>query len=513
MADLCEASALSPNPQTDRLQFRLQILDALECGKQVSSRGYHQLCDAYAVQVFVHNTGTLLISSHIVKLTAQPPTDTTADGILAAIALRLLLEFEPMRQITEDKLVQGHMRVAFSVPAHREYMRSGAPSEPILAEAAARVMANSMSSKAMLSANILAYVKSGLISKGEHGELVARLLLTLAHDAACRPPASSSQVSRLTPIATQYSQPVAVLDFFKELLGKDHMEKVLHSEPQNIRNGTTFEAAFKAATIRFTHFAKAGDTSVVSDHSAFVAMCRGAAWQCFNQQKDIDIIVPVLLRDELIGRFVMSAILIQIKNRTTKQAIYVDAEKLNFFSPGGDDRAQTRPYIVLTMDLGAQPTPPPVPKPKAKPESTGAQAATPPITPAKLVTAQKVNVHEAGKPGAPRGAKPLPSRHPRYFISVTGCSSGVYNVITPPEKNIYAQLLTSRSLINEHPRQEKMYREAVQQLKPTWEYGSSYDWVSYADAPPNQAWVLPDDHQEGVVVGKLSDEQDDSGDE
>jgi hypothetical protein len=292
------------------------------------------------------------------------------------------------------------------------------------------------------------------------------------------------------------------------------MAKVRHSVPQNIRNGTTFEAAFTAATIRFTHFAKAGDTSVVSDHSAFVAMCRGAAWQCFNQQKDIDIIVPVLLWDDPIGRFVMSAILIQIKNRTTKQAIYVDAEKLNFFSPGGNNLAQTRPYIVLTMDLGVQPTPPPVPKPKAKSESKAAQAATPPFTPAKLVTPQKVNVHEAGKPRAPRGAKPPPNHHPRYFISVTGCSSGVYNVITPQEENIYAQLLTSRSLINEHPRQEKMFREAVQQLKPTWEYGSSYDWVSYADdAPPNQAWVLPDDSQEGVVVEELSDEEDDSGDE
>lgn len=406
------------------------------------------------------------------------------------------------------------MRVAFSVPAHREYMRSGAPSEPILAEAAARVMAKSMPSKGILSEKILAYVQSGLISKGERGELVARLLLTLAHDAACRPSVSSPQVSGLTITTTQYSQPVAVLDFFEELLGKDHMEKVRHSVPQNIRNGTTFEAAFTAATIRFTHFAKAGDTSVVSDHSAFVAMCRGAAWQCFNQQKDIDIIVPVLLWDDPIGRFVMSAILIQIKNRTTKQAIYVDAEKLNFFSPGGNNRAQTRPYIVLTMDLGVQPTPPPVPKPKAKSESKAAQAATPPFTPAKLVTPQKVNVHEAGKPRAPRGAKPPPNHHPRYFISVTGCSSGVYNVITPEEENIYAQLLTSRSLINEHPRQEKMFREAVQQLKPTWEYGSSYDWVSYADdAPPNQAWVLPDDSQEGVVVEELSDEEDDSGDE
>lgn len=63
--------------------------------------------------------------------------------MLAAVALRLLLEFDPTRQaaiVAESKLVQGHMRIAYSIPAHQEYVRSGAPSEPILAEAAAQIM-------------------------------------------------------------------------------------------------------------------------------------------------------------------------------------------------------------------------------------------------------------------------------------------------------------------------------------------------------------------------------------
>ncbi|KAK0486713.1 hypothetical protein EDD18DRAFT_1111115 [Armillaria luteobubalina] len=36
----------------------------------------------------------------------------------------------------QEEMVTGHMRIALSVPSHREYMKSGYPSEPILAEAA-----------------------------------------------------------------------------------------------------------------------------------------------------------------------------------------------------------------------------------------------------------------------------------------------------------------------------------------------------------------------------------------
>lgn len=40
-------------------------------------------------------------------------------------------------QIEESGLVENHMRIAFSIPDDREYLRSGYPSEPLLAKAAA----------------------------------------------------------------------------------------------------------------------------------------------------------------------------------------------------------------------------------------------------------------------------------------------------------------------------------------------------------------------------------------
>jgi phage gp16-like protein len=56
---------------------------------------------------------------------------------LAVFARRLLLEFKPKREAavrTETESVAAHMHIAYFVPAHREYLHSGALSEPILAE-------------------------------------------------------------------------------------------------------------------------------------------------------------------------------------------------------------------------------------------------------------------------------------------------------------------------------------------------------------------------------------------
>ena len=100
---------------------------------------------------------------------------TKLDGELAAVGIRLMLEFEALRESAdqETKLVEGHMRVAYFVPKNCRYLQGG-----LLAEAAARIMNQMLA----LLTTITDYLKHGFISKGERGELVARLLLTLAHD-------------------------------------------------------------------------------------------------------------------------------------------------------------------------------------------------------------------------------------------------------------------------------------------------------------------------------------------
>ena len=63
---------------------------------------------------------------------------------LAAISTRILIEFEPGRESgkhLEMELIESHMRILYSAPSHQEFLCSGTPSEPILAEAAAQYMA------------------------------------------------------------------------------------------------------------------------------------------------------------------------------------------------------------------------------------------------------------------------------------------------------------------------------------------------------------------------------------
>jgi hypothetical protein len=386
------------------------------------------------------------------KLTAgQTVSGSNEDNIaeIAVLAVRLMLTFEPTREAaidTENRLVEGYMRYAFSVPAHREYLRSGAPSEPILAEAAARIMSSYRPIRVV--EKLDNWSKNGLISKGERGELVARLLLTFAHDTV---------IEKLGAKCPQihYSRPILLTDFIVALVGEERAKPILDSHPQNVANGPTFKEAFKEARMHFTHFGKASDSSALTDEAAYIAMCRGMAFICHNTQVDTDIMLPILLRNEHLSRYVMSALLIQIKNQFKLQAVHIDAEKLHFFTPGGGDRAESRPYVALTLHLGVQP------------QRGGGNAVSKVVTepgPTRKMPSRKV---KASHP-----------KHPRYAFSIHGCSSAVYDIIEPSHEAIYANLLASKDFLDEHPRQSPELLNAVERMKPFWHSGQqSYDWV------------------------------------
>ena len=65
----------------------------------------------------------------------------------AVLSSRLALELHPGRQSSrelEAALVASHMRLVYCVPTHGEYMYTGHSSEPILAEAAAKLHARAL---------------------------------------------------------------------------------------------------------------------------------------------------------------------------------------------------------------------------------------------------------------------------------------------------------------------------------------------------------------------------------
>ncbi|PSR72356.1 hypothetical protein PHLCEN_2v11762 [Hermanssonia centrifuga] len=134
------------------------------------------------------------------------------NGLLAAIGTRILFEFDTSREESrtrEMQLVEGHMRIVYSIPVDRQYIRSGYPSEPILAEAAA----HEMNSEERPIINILSsFIDNGLIYKG--GGLVARLILAQAYDKA---------IQTSHPQPWKYSQGVTVAAFFTALISEKYI--------------------------------------------------------------------------------------------------------------------------------------------------------------------------------------------------------------------------------------------------------------------------------------------------
>ncbi|KIM83568.1 hypothetical protein PILCRDRAFT_429445 [Piloderma croceum F 1598] len=76
------------------------------------------------------------------------------------------------------------MRIAFSVPKERKYIRSGYPSEPLLAEAAARQMDEfqTLTPDINVMLDTLKHeLDSSLLDQGQRDKVVFRLLLSQAY--------------------------------------------------------------------------------------------------------------------------------------------------------------------------------------------------------------------------------------------------------------------------------------------------------------------------------------------
>ncbi|THG98432.1 hypothetical protein EW026_g3752 [Hermanssonia centrifuga] len=407
-----------------------------------------------------------LISFAVEKLNCNHPKVLTENGQLSALNVRLLLDFAPRRQIAVDKqieLVAGHMLIVHCIPDFLEGMRTSAPSEPILAEAAARIMTN----MSHIPQYLLKQVGDGLVSSDDGGNLVARLLLTLAHDQAVQAyqaAKASRAPSAYSPVVRPlYTEAILLVDFLKALISDNWLKLILDSYPTNIAPSDAlrkpFREMFKDALINFTHFVRTGDGSLVRDEGAWLAFVRGMGVQWSYNKPTVNIFLPLLLRDEKIGRHVMSGLFIQVENgrHSEPECAHVDAETLNFFSMNPSGQADNRPYVCITMNLG--------------PRST-----------------EKLGPNGQQRPPNVRTDESCNSSHPRYAFTIFGCSSSVYEVIMPNEKNIYAYLRVPQSLMGEYPYREDVDRNAAMlRMKPVWVAGtSSYEWSgAEPDAGPS----------------------------
>jgi hypothetical protein len=387
----------------------------------------------------------------------------------------------------ENLMVAGHLRVANVIPAHREYVISSTPSEPIVAEAAAQVL-RGQNMVDILTRN----VRDGLIEKGQRGELVARLLLTLAHDQAVENmeithKANQGQLEKL------YTSPIPVVAFFRALFSPQYVDQLLLRRADNSPAGLTFEQAFADAYVMFTHFGKAADDWCMSHTFMFMALCRNMAISCREGMEYADLCIPIHFDGRaLLSRDTTSAILVSIKDKgdaMSSNRTFVDVNKMAFTQDG-----TIHPFIILILQLGVQAKggfmPIKITKKQgepgllATPERRGRGGAFIPWTPIAFELPHDVEPTDERTTTRSMGKNKALAC---YTIDVRGCSSKIFNVIRAEDKPLFDDLLASRNFLSEHSRQDTDHLSAVLAQKPVWTRGPECcSWAELTTKPPDE---------------------------
>jgi hypothetical protein len=381
-----------------------------------------------------------MIHYAVKKLVYKPIVEE--ESKIAALDIRILLGFdaaEPSSRKREADMVERYLRVAYVVPEHREFIRSGYSSEPLLAEAAARIlnMDPEMRSTCLTEAKIategpLILAKSfndGFLARGERGEMCARLLVTIAHDRAIL----GSGKIELTG-QTAFHQPIKVVQFLIGLFSEEFHETVLNARPiRNKRRGIPLREAFENAYLNFSHFSRAGDYEVVTLEYLWTTLIRGTAFQCKNNQRAIDLVFAVFFGSpskDQICKSLASILQIQVKNRKTEESFIVN--------PSVCKPSKNWPILTIVLELDS-------------PDE--------PLVDVKYEDPQRT-----------RGYVIEEDPHSRHYMIVArGCSSKTYSAI-PDECNAsYQSILASDTFASDFPRMNSPEnRAALYRLIPTW---------------------------------------------
>ena len=433
---------------------------------------------------------------------------------VAVLDVRIMLPFEPRSasaQRLQMELVASHMRTVFSIPQHRQCVRSGYPSEPILAEAAARQLHRWRTSTTggdepleypglnepepepepePAAAILNESIDDGLLDreKGEVGEAVGRLLLILARDRAALAANSASPKTEL-PL---FSRAVPVNAFIEALFPPAVARVVLDSKPDNLPSAspevTTFAEAFKDAVVNFTHFARwdadDDDGSMPDVNAAVGCFVRSMALACRRNTLKVGAFIPVLLDQSAHLRpEVMTAILVRFNRKQGKThtmgagaraACPIDEEDVGLFGSDADGQGAPpqRPYITLVMELGVSDLP-------SSSSHTDTGSAD--------VNSSEVRVPvDVGKPpiwvSDEDGGLVETVQHPRYSITAYGCSHSVYGVIGEHDSGLYEQMIRKGDPLREHPQQDTGSLDLVRMLKPAFSTeDASWDWMAKDD--------------------------------
>jgi len=182
-------------------------------------------------------------------------------------------------------------------------------------------------------------VFSDYVSRGDRGELISRVLLTIARDLAWRDKMERISAKKRRQ-AVNYTlesvlpghEPVSVCDFLKYFVGKKEWETVANTKPMNIASNdsqTLKDFLGERAVVDFTCFGMAKDDSAFGYEGMMRALCQGAAVVCKPYQRSYDsLIVFVINHTKPLTEDNLGLILVQDKNTITRRNPVLDPTKL-----------------------------------------------------------------------------------------------------------------------------------------------------------------------------------------
>jgi hypothetical protein len=262
-----------------------------------------------------HQSETMILDFAKQKL-LDGTTDLAKDnrpGSLACLSVRFALEFnvDGTARDVACAQVERHMRICVAATTGFEKLVTVSGSEPLLAEAAYDLMKRTQINAVR---HLADHSDLHCIDRGRRGELVAALLIMHAYDEARGEARGESSGRRW----------VTVADFMKALLPtslptskhESLHDTLLECQPTFWREGEdkAFRETFKDYGMWFNHVIKIEDSEMFSADNLWKFVTRGAMILCSNNQRGIDIVLPLCHTKENLSPRSVTAILIQVKN-------------------------------------------------------------------------------------------------------------------------------------------------------------------------------------------------------
>ena len=244
---------------------------------------------------------------------------------MAILGSRVAVTFHCSEQHV-TRMINSHMGVCYYLEPRKNVLVYGYPSEPLLSLSSALLLSSDLFSWTRCLKRVMPFLQQGLVGAGVRGELICRILLSMAWD--------SCQLSM-----SKGHRPCLVSDFFRQLGGPRLLEEFqeTHSvESQNaILNGQLY----------FTHFVYVNyKVTTVQMLEKFLSC--GQAVICRNNQQAVDLLIPFVLSDKKRVSFIA----IQCKNR--KSMSWTSAEQQYDATKIGFGSEFQHPYVVLCMHVG-----------------------------------------------------------------------------------------------------------------------------------------------------------------